>query len=133
MIINNTNYLKKTYNSFFNGNVSLSYLEYLSNEINEQFSKDEIAWFKKCLNENLDINTIEYGMRHNKKNIFSFILLRLSTLAVTQPNNQKIFVNYKSKNIFGILMFFLKIMIDLIGLKIKLIKYNNIIKEYPNV
>ena len=133
MIINNTNYLKKTYNSFFNGDVSLSYLEYLSNEINEQFSKDEIAWFKKCLNANLDINAIEYGIRHNKKNIFSFILLRLSTLAETQPNNQKIFVNYRSKNIFGILMFFLKIMIDLIGLKIKLIKYNNIIKEYPNV
>lgn len=111
------------------------YLDKLSYIIQNEFDKKEVDFLLKCVEQDLDLETIELELRNkNKNNIVSFALLRLSALAETIPENQLLYVNKKCLNKIEISLYLIKTIINFLLHKIKAkIIYANLIKEYPNV
>lgn len=128
--------LKVIYNKFFTTNEVVDlYLGKLSDIIQKEFHQKEVDFLIKCIDLNVDIETIELALRsRNKNNIISFTLLRLSALAESTPENQSLYVNKTNLSIVQIFLYLTKTIINFVLHKLKaIIIYSNLIKEYPNV
>ena len=128
------NLLKIYKNNFkYTSNINI-YLEVINTEINNTFSPKEINFFIKCNDENVDLIALEYLLRKkNKSNIFSFLFLRLSSLAETVPENQDKYVNKSKLNLFKVFILLSTTVIKTVLLELKRISLSNKIKEYSNV
>lgn len=130
------NCLHKIYNKFFLPCSDIeSYLETLVIVIKGEYIKEEIIFLFRCVDNNIDLETIEISLRRIKKdNIISFIFLRLSAIAESSPTTQSQYINKKPLNIFSVFIFLSTTAINFIVLKVKAkLIYKNLIKEYPNV
>ena len=127
--------LSKIYNTHFMNEIDIKkYLSILYINIKKEFSKNEIDYFIKYANSKYDLIALEYSLRKkNRKNIFSFIFLRLSSLAETLPQNQHLYVNKKNVGILKIFIFLIKTLINLININIKSFFLQKIINEYQNI
>lgn len=128
--------LKNIYNDYFSYDEKISLLlDRLSFILQQDFSSQEIDFFKRCVDSNIDLEALELELRSIKKNnILSFIFLRLSSIAESFPSTQSQYINKKSLNIFLVFIFLSTTAINFIVLKVKAkLMYKNLIKEYPNV
>ena len=128
--------LKNIYNDYFSYDEKISLLlDRLSFILQQDFSSQEIDFFKRCADSNIDLEALELELRSIKKNnILSFIFLRLSAIAESSPTTQSQYINKKPLNIFSVFIFLSTTTINFIVLKVKAkLMYKNLIKEYPNV
>jgi len=110
------------------------YLQVIDTEIVIAFSKKQIDFFIKCNDEKLDLMALEYKIRKKQKNnIFSFIFLRLSSLAESTVENQDRYVNKSRINIFKIFTFLSMAVLNTIMYEIKGFTLKSKVKEYLNV
>jgi hypothetical protein len=110
------------------------YLQVLANEIDTTFTKKQIDFFIKCNDEKLDLIALEYNIRKKQKNnIFSFVFLRLSSLAESTVENKDKYVNKSKANIFKIFVVLSMAVINTIILELKGFYLKNKIKEYLDV
>mgnify|MGYP003998313919 FL=1 len=110
------------------------YLKMITTEIDTTFTKKQIDFFIKCNKEKLDLIALEYNMRKRQKNnIFSFVFLRLSSLAESTVENQNKYVNKSKANIFKIFVVLSMAVINTIILELKGFYLKNKVKEYLDV
>lgn len=110
------------------------YLQVIVNDIGTVFTKKQIDFFIECNDRNLDLVALEYNIRKKEKNnIFSYTLLRLSSLAESTIENQARYVNKSQVNIFKIFAFLSMAVINTIIYEIKGFTLRSEIKEYLNV
>jgi hypothetical protein len=110
------------------------YLQVLANEIDTTFTKKQTDFFIKCNKEKIDLIALEYNLRKKQKNnIFSFVFLRLSSLAESTIENQDKYVNKSKANIFKIFVVLSMAVINTIILELKGFYLKNKVKEYLDV
>jgi len=110
------------------------YLTVIANEIDITFNKKQIDFFIKCNDKKLDLIALEYKLRKKQRNnIFSFVYLRLSSLAETTVENQDKYVNKSKANIFKIFTFLAMAVINTIILELKGFYLKSKVKEYLDV
>lgn len=125
-------YLLKIYQTYFVNTKDIEqYLKVISLDVTNLFSEKEINFLKKCSDENIDLIALEYLLRKKqKKNIFSFVFLRLSSLAECIPQNQAKYVNKSKANIFKIFKILSMAVITTILLEVKRFILAKRLKEY---